>query len=73
MKTLLAALLFVFSTSAMAQPPPAVGGDGYQAWVVVKDEIYWCHWNHAYDALRGRDRPEFPFCKKAKMLEHPSD
>ena len=44
MKTLLAALLFVFSTSAMAQPSPAVGGDGYQAWVVVKDEIYWCHW-----------------------------
>ena len=49
MKPLLAALLFVFSTSAMAQPP-AVGGDGYQAWVVIKDEIYWCHWNHAYDA-----------------------
>ena len=72
MKTLLAALLFVFSTSAMAQPSPAVGGDGYQAWVVVKDEIYWCHWNHTYDALRGRDRPEF-FCKKEKILEHPGD
>ena len=40
MKPLLAVLLFVFSTSAMAQPP-AVGGDGYQAWVVIKDEIYW--------------------------------
>ena len=72
MKPLLAALLFVFSTSAMAQPP-AVGGDGYQAWVVSRDEIYLWHWNHAYDALRGRDRPEFPYCKKAKMLERPTD
>ena len=72
MKPLLATLLFVFSTSVMAQTP-AVGGDGYQAWIVIKDDIYWCHWNHAYDALWGRDRPEFPFCKKAKILERPSD
>ena len=71
MKTLLAALLFVFSTSAMAQPP-AVGGDGYQAWVVVNDEIYWCHWNHAYDALRDAIDRSFLFAKKQRYSNTPA-